>query len=258
MRIMITNDDGIRAEGLRSLVRVAQEFGQVKVVAPDRERSACGHSMTLYDPLRVKRVEWEGIEAYEVNGVPVDCVTVGFSVAWPDGCDLVLSGINHGPNVGWDVTYSGTVGGAMEGVIYGVRSISVSMAPVVDGAPLRLDTGERWLTENLGQLIAAQLPPDTFLNVNIPALDYADLRGAKVVELGKRIYEDRLAVREDPWGRPYYWQGGVATRNGETGTDVSACSEGCVAITPVSIDWTDHATVRALHEAGLCRTAVRR
>lgn len=256
MRILITNDDGVRAAGLRSLVRVAQEFGEVKVVAPDRERSACGHSMTLRDPLRVKPVEWEGLEAYEVNGVPVDCVTVGLTVAWPNGCDLVLSGINHGPNLGWDVTYSGTVAGAMEGVINGVRSMSLSMALFVEGAPLHLETGERWLSENLGRLIAAPLPDDAFLNVNIPAIDYAEIRGSRVVTMGKRVYEDRVVVRNDPWGRPYYWQGGVVVmRTEDPNTDVGACSEGFVAITPVSLDWTDQRALADLRSANLEREA---
>src|SRR5258708_15890611 len=113
MRILITNDDGIRAPGLVSLVNVASRFGEVKIVAPDHERSGCGHSITMHDPLRVKPVAWEGHEAYEVNGVPVDCVNVGLTIAWPDGCDLVLSGFNSGPNLGFDVTSSGTVRGAM-------------------------------------------------------------------------------------------------------------------------------------------------
>ena len=127
MRILITNDDGIHAAGLKALVEVAQEHGEVKVFAPDRERSACSHAMTLRDPLRVKEVNWPGVSAFEVNGLPVDCVNVGLTVGWPDGCDLVLSGINNGPNLGFDVTYSGTVAGAMEGCINGIRSISVSM-----------------------------------------------------------------------------------------------------------------------------------
>jgi 5'-nucleotidase len=242
MRILITNDDGVHAPGLVALVRVAREFGEVKIVAPDRERSACGHSMTMRDPLRVVPVDWDGIEAYHVNGVPVDCVNVGLTLAWPNGCDLVLSGINNGPNLGFDVTYSGTVAGAMEGAINGIRSISISMALFVTGAPLHYPTGERWLHENWQMLVESPHKPLTFLNVNVPAIDYAEIRGHRVCGMGKRVYEDRVEFREDPWGRPYYWQGGVVVMDPDVqpGTDVEAVSQGFVSITPVSLDWTDH------------------
>jgi len=113
MRILVTNDDGLSAPGLVALVDVARNHGEVKIIAPDHERSGCGHSMTINDPLRVRQVDWGGFEAYEVNGVPVDCVNVGLTLAWPDGCDLILSGFNNGPNLGFDITYSGTAAGAM-------------------------------------------------------------------------------------------------------------------------------------------------
>ncbi len=247
MRILITNDDGVRAEGLRVLVEVAARFGEVKIVAPDHERSACGHSMTLRDPLRVKSVGWDGIEAYEVDGVPVDCVNVGLTVAWPDGCDLVLSGINNGPNLGFDVTYSGTVAGAMEGAINGIRSIAVSMAVFVSDAPSHFETGAQWLAENMGALIEVPYKPLTFLNINVPAIDYPELQGHRVVGMGQRVYQDRVEVRQDPWGRPYYWQGGVVVMDrDQPGTDVNAVADGFVSITPVTLDWTDHAYAEVL------------
>lgn len=247
MRILITNDDGIHAEGLKVLTRVAKNFGEVKVVAPDYEKSACGHGMTLHDPLRVKETTLEDCEAYMVNGLPVDCVNVGLTVAYPDGCDLVLSGINNGPNLGFDVTYSGTVAGAMEGAINGIRSIAVSMAFFVGGAPLHFETGEWWLRENLTRILALPHKPLTFLNINIPAIAKEEIQGEKVVGMGKRVYEDRVERRDDPWGRPYYWQGGVVImRPDEVNTDVWAVSNGFVSITPVSLDWTDHAQVAEL------------
>ncbi|HRF60939.1 MAG TPA: 5'/3'-nucleotidase SurE [Fimbriimonadaceae bacterium] len=268
MRILITNDDGIRAAGLAVLARAAQHLGTVKIVAPDRERSACSHGMTLRDPLRVKPIDWDAItqaapeaygmetpsgsiEAYEVNGLPVDCVNVGLTVAWPDGCDLVLSGINHGPNLGFDVTYSGTVGGAMEGAINGVRSIAVSMAVFVDGAPLHFRTAARWLEERLETIATAPWEPLTFLNVNIPAIAYEELRGERVAVMGRRVYEDRLEERSDPWGRPYFWQGGVVAMSAadQPGTDVHAVSEGFVSLTPISLDWTAYALSDALERS---------
>jgi len=251
VRILITNDDGIRAPGINALVEVAKRFGEVKIVAPDRERSACGHSMTMRDPLRAQAFSWDGCEAYEVNGVPTDCVNVGLTLAWPDGCDLVLSGINNGPNLGFDVTYSGTVAGAMEGTINGVFSISISMAQFVTNSPIHYDTGRQWLEENLGTLLKAPRKPLTFLNVNVPNVgDYAEIRGHRLAEMGKRVYEDRIEYREDPWGRPYYWQGGVVVmQSDQPGSDVQAVSEGFVAITPISLNWTDQDHLRELDRA---------
>jgi 5'-nucleotidase len=241
MRILITNDDGIRAPGLVALVEVARQFGEVKIVAPDHERSGCGHSMTLHSPLRAWPVEWEGHEAYEVTGVPVDCVNVGLTLCYPDGCDLILSGFNNGPNLGFDVTYSGTAAGAMEGCINGIRSIALSIASFVSLAPLHYETGARWLQENWNLLTEAPLKPLTFLNVNVPSIAYPELRGTRVAAMGKRVYEDRVELRHDPWNRPYYWQGGVVVMDpNQPGTDVEAVSQGYVSITPITLDWTDY------------------
>ncbi|MCC6352212.1 MAG: 5'/3'-nucleotidase SurE [Fimbriimonadaceae bacterium] len=239
MRILVTNDDGVRAEGLQALVRALEGFGEVKIVAPDHEQSACGHGMTLRRPLRVWPVEWDGHEAYEVDGLPVDCINVGLTVAWPEGCDLILSGINNGPNLGFDVTYSGTVAGAIEGAINGIRSISISMAVFVSGAPYHYETGQAWLKDKLPLLLELPNPPLSFFNINVPAIAAAQLRGHRFVAMGKRVYEDRVIRREDPWGRPYYWQGGsVVMSEEQPGTDVEAVRQGYVAITPLSLDWT--------------------
>lgn len=239
MRILITNDDGVRAPGLEALVSVARRFGDVKVVAPDKEKSGCGHSMTLHDPLRIKAVPWGDLEAYEVNGVPVDCVNVGLTVAWPDGCDLVMSGFNNGPNLGVDITYSGTAAGAMEGAINGIRSVSLSMASFVTGAPLHYETGATWLEEHWDRVVSAPWQRMTFLNINVPAIAYPELRGERLCRMGDRVYEDRVERRLDPWGREYFWQGGVVVMDAnQPGSDVQAVSEGYVAITPITLDWT--------------------
>lgn len=249
MRILVTNDDGVRAEGIRHLANVAAEFGEVKIVAPDRERSACAHAMTLRDPLRVKETTVDGHEAYEVNGVPVDCVNVGLTVAWPDGCDLVLSGINNGPNLGFDVTYSGTVAGAMEGTINGIKSIALSMCVFAEGAPFHYETGASWLRDNWQMLIDLPSHDLVLLNVNVPAIAYPEIGGHRFVQMGRRVYQDRVERREDPWGRPYYWQGGsVVMRTDDTTTDVWAVSNGFVSITPVSLNWTDQALLQAFNQ----------
>jgi len=251
MRILVTNDDGIRAPGIRVLTDVAKRFGEVKVVAPDRERSACGHAMTMRDPVRFDAFEWDGCEAFEVSGVPTDCVNVGMEFGFPDGCDLVLSGINNGPNLGFDVTYSGTVAAAMEGTINGVRSLAFSMAPLVTNAPVHYATAQAWLEENLEKLLSLPSKPLTFLNVNIPNVaDPIELRGARVASMGQRVYVNRLEYREDPWGRPYYWQGGVTVLSGEQlGTDVQAVRDGFVSVTPVSLNWTDEPFMAELERA---------
>lgn len=248
MRILITNDDGIHAEGLVHLVEVAKEFGDVKVVAPDRQRSACGHGMTMRDPLRVHQAApCCGMEAFTVNGLPVDCVNVGLTLCWPEGCDLIFSGINDGPNLGFDVTYSGTVAAAMEAAINGIRGIAVSMAVFADGAPYHFETGAQWLRENFSMLVSLPSPPLTFWNVNVPAIAFAEVGGHKFVKTGNRVYEDRVVRREDPWGRPYYWQGGVVVMDrDQPGTDVEAVSQGFVSVTPISMNWTDAATLDAL------------
>jgi len=247
MRILITNDDGIHAAGIRALAEVASQFGEVAVVAPDRERSACGHSMTMHDPLRIREQNWHFCKAFEVNGLPVDCVNVGLTVAFQDGCDLVLSGINHGGNLGYDITYSGTVGGAMEAAINGIKAVALSMALFVHDAPLHIETGKQWLLDNWRWLIGIEQTPGTFLNVNIPAIAYPEIQGVQVVPMGRRVYEDRVEERADPWGRRYFWQGGIVVMDKSVpGTDFNAVANGFVAVTPISLDWTHHESLSSI------------
>ncbi|MBL8088287.1 MAG: 5'/3'-nucleotidase SurE [Chthonomonas sp.] len=246
MRILVTNDDGIRAEGLKAMVEVAQELGEVWVVAPDRERSACGHSLTMRDPLRVKPHPWESAHAFELSGVPTDCVNVGRELM-DQRVDLVLSGFNHGPNLGFDITYSGTVAAAMEGALNGIRSVSASMAMFTEEAPLHLTTGKAAFRELLPRLLQLEWPALAFFNVNVPAIDRAELNAPVFCSMGRRVYEDRIEKREDPWGRTYYWQGGVvAMHRDQPNTDVEAINRGHVSVTPITLDWTDRALLDRL------------
>ncbi|HMS55493.1 MAG TPA: 5'/3'-nucleotidase SurE, partial [Fimbriimonadaceae bacterium] len=147
----------------------------------------------------------------------------------------------------FDVTYSGTVAGAMEGCINGIRSIAISVALFVSDAPPHFETAARWLEANFALLATLPSKPLTFLNVNVPSIAFEELSGTRVAGMGKRVYEDRVERRDDPWGRPYYWQGGVVVMDpNQPGTDVEAVSNGFVSITPVSLDWTDHALARDL------------
>lgn len=250
MNILLTNDDGVRSPGTSAVARVVSRIGKIVICAPDREMSACGHAMTLRDPLRLSKVPLEdGWEAYEVNGLPVDCVNLALAELFPSGCDLLISGINNGPNLGWDATYSGTVGGALEGAINGIRSIAISVAKFVEDAPPHFETAERWLEEWLDWLLNVPLPPYCILNVNVPSIAYEEIRGTRLATMGMRIYEDRVEKRYDPWGRPYYWQGGVVVMDRtQAGTDVYWVNEGFVSITPLRLDWTDYDALESLEK----------
>ncbi|MBA3727098.1 MAG: 5'/3'-nucleotidase SurE [Armatimonadetes bacterium] len=251
MQILLTNDDGVRAPGLHALARVAAAYGRVVLCAPDREKSACGRGMTLRDPLRVRKADVEGgYEAYEVNGLPVDCVNLAMTEYFPKGCDLVLSGINNGPNLGWDVTYSGTVAGALEGAVNGIRSIAISVAAYVEMAPLHYESAENWLKEWLPWLLKVPFREHGAISVNVPSIAWTEIRGTKITKMGTRIYEDRVERRSDPWGREYFWQGGtVVMDSSQEGTDVQAVNDGYVSITPLRLDWTDHEHLSDLRRA---------
>ncbi|HRJ27422.1 MAG TPA: 5'/3'-nucleotidase SurE [Fimbriimonadaceae bacterium] len=256
MRILLTNDDGIRAPGLAALVSVACKKGEVWVVAPDRERSACGHAMTMRDPLRAKPVDELGVRAFELNGLPVDCVNYGRSILLEGQVDLVLSGINRGPNLGFDITYSGTAGGAMEGAINGIASFAISMALFVEEAPPHFETGADWLDSHWDEMLGWPRLECGFYNLNIPAVAESELRGVRFARMGRRVYEDRMELRSDPWGRPYAWQGGVAALNqADPGSDVEAIREQFVAVTPISLDWTDTAMLAELQNAARSRAS---
>jgi 5'-nucleotidase len=240
MRFLCTNDDGILAYGLDCLVRAAQKIGDVTVVAPDREQSATSHSLTLHHPLRaVKR----GEERYQVDGTPTDCVMLAMEMLMKEKPDFVLSGINHGQNMGEDVLYSGTVAAAMEGLALGIRSIAISYA----GGDLRADITK--LDEQVGVLAPLlkhltslpQFPTDTLLNVNLPPVPADQIKGVRLTRLGRRVYSNSIKPMEDPWGRPIYWiGGGEISWEGDARSDFQAIREGFISVTPLHLDLTHH------------------
>ncbi len=239
MRILLTNDDGIDSEGLFALKEALSPEHETVVIAPDRNWSIAGHNKTMDRPLRVSEVRLrDGSPAYSSDGTPSDCVSLaalGFLGYKPD---LVISGINRGNNLGDDITYSGTVAAAMEGVISGIPSIAVSMNPKPQWP---VDVGAAFVKRLVGQIVERGLAKDTFLNVNVPNLPHDEIKGVKVARLGKRIYNDELITRADPWGRNYYWIGGALVGSHlEEGTDVAAIEEGYVSVTPIHMDLTDH------------------
>lgn len=240
MRLLCTNDDGILAPGLQTLTDAAERLGEVYVVAPDREQSATSHSLTLHHPVRpVKR----GERRWQVDGTPTDCVMLAVEALLPERPDFVLSGVNHGHNMGEDVLYSGTVAAAMEGVMLGIPAIALSFA----GGDLRADPSTlAGLSELIADLLRhvvelPAIPADTLLNVNVPPLPPAEIKGVKLTRLGRRVYSNSLTPMRDPWGRDIYWiGGGSATWRGEADSDFQAVRDGYVSVTPLSLDLTHH------------------
>ena len=239
MLLLCSNDDGILARGLSCLERAARPLGEVFVVAPDREQSATSHSLTLHHPLRPVQL---GENRWQVDGTPTDCVMLAIEQLMPRRPDFVLSGINHGPNMGEDVLYSGTVAAAMEGLALGVPSIAVSFAgrETIGAKESLLDEVVEPLNKLLAHLTSLPaFPAHTLFNVNIPGIPVAQIKGVKLTKLGRRTFSDSIAKMKDPWGRPIFWiGGGSVTWTAEEGTDVSAVREGYISVTPLHLDVT--------------------
>lgn len=240
MLYLLSNDDGILARGLDCLERAARRLGEVYVVAPDREQSATSHSLTLHHPLRPVQLA----EArWQVDGTPTDCVMLAIEALMPKRPDFVLSGINHGPNMGEDVLYSGTVAAAMEGLALGVPSIAISYAGrIMRADDAVFDSIEEPLSKLLAHLTTLPtFPPNTLLNVNIPSVPAGDVKGVQLTRLGRRVFSDSIAKMKDPWGRPIFWiGGGSVTWTQDEGTDIHAIQNGYISVTPLHLDLTSH------------------
>ena len=240
MRILLTNDDGIHASGLHALIKELKSIAEIYVAAPDRERSGTGHSITVFDPIKVMPTRIEGTSAaWIVGGTPVDCVKLALSRLIAEKVDIVVSGVNHGPNLGTDVLYSGTVSAAAEGVILGVPSIAVSL----NDYKAEMDAGFAALfTRNLIRTVTRKgIATTTLVNVNIPALEPDKIKGIRITRLGVRNYDNLFEERKDPRGNTDYWrEGGVVQEDQEPDSDVMAVEEGYISITPISLDLTDY------------------
>jgi len=215
---------------------VSQQIGTVFVVAPDREQSGASHSLTLHRPLRPMRRD-DG--SYQVDGTPTDCVLLALGELLPEKPDFVFSGVNHGPNMGEDVLYSGTVAAAMEGTILGIPAIAVSYSSrAADRIPGYADV----LADLIGALVQrSDFPEETFFNINLPDVPVDELQGVRVTTLGRRVYADSLTRREDPSGREYFWIGGGVSRwSGRDDSDFRAVQAGYVSVTPLHLDLTNH------------------
>ncbi len=236
MNILISNDDGIVAQGLGLLADVCRTVGRITVVAPDREQSGSSNSLTLHRPLRATRRP-DG--SFQVDGTPTDCVLLSLGMLLPEKPDFVFSGINHGPNMGEDVLYSGTVAAAMEGLSFGVPGVAFSFA---GGRLDALDSHRPWLERLVSNIARVDgFPKETLLNVNLPPIPGDQIRGIRVTTLGKRVYSESLAETKDPWGRTVYWIGGghISWSGGED-SDFQAVEDGYISITPLHVDLTNY------------------
>ena len=236
MNILCTNDDGYLAAGLGVLARAAGSLGSVTVVAPDREQSATSHSLTLHHPLRARRTR-DG--AWIVDGTPTDCVILAVNELLPGRPDLCVSGVNHGPNMGEDVLYSGTVAAAMEATVIGIPSVALSYT---GDRPEELEGWEAVVGSLLARLLARPPFPDhTLLNVNLPRCPPDEVRGIRVTSLGRRRYADSITRALDPSGKEYFWiGGGVAHWQGPEDSDFQAVQDGYVSVTPLHLDLTNY------------------
>jgi 5'-nucleotidase len=236
--ILVTNDDGLFAPGLAALANALEELGPVYVVAPDRERSAVGHALTLHRPLRA---EPAGERRFSVNGMPSDCVNLGVLGLLPEPPKIVVSGINSGGNLGDDVTYSGTVSAAMEGTLLGVPSVAISLVESAHGVFEEAAAVARLLA---ARVLVEGLPPKTLLNVNVPR---GRPKGLLLTRLGHRVYKGKVTEEVDPRGKTYYWiGGGPPVWEDREDTDIAAVRGGYVSVTPLHLDLTDYDTLRRL------------
>jgi 5'-nucleotidase len=241
MLILITNDDGVDSGGLHALARALAPLGEVYTVAPDRERTAAGHALTLSHPLRARAL---GRRRFSVDGTPTDCVTLGATRLLPRKPDLVVSGINRGSNLGDDVTYSGTVSAAFEATLLGIPAFAVS----VDGqARFRFRLAAEFARALARRILEEGLPRDTLLNVNVPDLPASRVRGVAITRQGRREYREMIVEKTDPRGRTYYWIGGSDPAWARVpDSDAEAVRAGRISITPLHLDLTNHRARAAL------------
>lgn len=246
MKILLSNDDGYRAEGLRCLKEALAEIAPLTIVAPDRNRSGASHSLTLDVPLRVQQAEpdtW-----YVINGTPTDCVHLAITGLFEHEFDMVVSGVNDGPNLGDDVLYSGTVAAAIEGRFLGLSTIAMSLV-ARPGAEPHFRTAARIARELVQRLLSKPLHRSMILNVNVPDLPYGELKGFEVTRLGNRHRSERAVSGLDPRGRQIYWVGAAGSgQDAGAGTDFHAVANGFVSVTPLQVDLTRHAALDSLRD----------
>ena len=253
--ILVTNDDGITAPGIRALVEVAQLIGTPIVVAPDSPQSGMGHAITIHSPLRLKAEQhvFAGVEAYSCSGTPVDCVKLAKNVVLKgrEMPALCVSGINHGSNVAINILYSGTMSAAMEGSLEGIPSIGFSLLDFAQDADF--EAGKPYIQQIMEYALANGFGPSKLLNVNIPKLPYAEIQGLKVCRQAEAGWKEEFVEGTDPSGKKYYWMSGEF-RNDDTGTDtdVWALENGYISVVPCGHDLTKYPAIASIKALELC------
>jgi 5'-nucleotidase len=245
--ILITNDDGVYAPGLLALKQALASIAHVIVIAPDRNWSAAGHTKTLTRPLSIRSIQLaDGSPAYCTDGAPSDCVALATLGFVRQKVDVVIAGVNHGPNLGDDITYSGTVAAAMEGSLAHIPSVAISL-DVYGNDEAHYGTAASFAVDVIRRVLSDHLEPDVLLNVNVPNLAAGEITGVGITRLGKRIYRDVLEEKPDPDHGTVYWIGGDRpTGLEEDGTDIQAVAQGRISVTPIHLDLTCHRIIRRL------------
>lgn len=234
--ILVTNDDGVYAPGVRALREAVSSLGDAVIVAPERDNSAVSHSLTMNRPLKVVQLE---SSIYTIDGTPTDCVTIAINKILPRKPDLLVSGINPGANLGDDISYSGTVSAAIEGTMYGIPSLAFSLA---GSPPFDFEVAAAVAWKLAAMALTMRLPPNALLNINIPPLSAGDIQGIRFTRQGRRMYRDSIQETADPWGRLHYWIGGGTVHwSGGDDTDERAIRDGYISVTPIQLDVTNHA-----------------
>jgi 5'-nucleotidase len=243
LNILVSNDDGIHSEGLLALARALEDLAEVWVVAPDRERSAVSHALSMGRPLRKKRLKDLGPRFFAVNGTPTDCILLGVGKILPERPHLIVSGINKGENLGDDITYSGTVSAAIEGTILGIPSFAISL---VARNNFDFSQAVSFAVRLARNILQHGLPRNTFLNVNVPSTGKRPC-SYKITRMGKRVYGDSVKEKVDRWGRKFYMIGGNDPGYADTeNSDFKAIANNFISVTPLHLDWTNYASFDTL------------
>ncbi|MFC1760175.1 5'/3'-nucleotidase SurE [Candidatus Neomarinimicrobiota bacterium] len=243
-KILVTNDDGIFAPGIYALWEAMQEIGDITIVAPDSEKSAVGHAITITDPIRVEKIQRKnGFEGFAVKGTPADCVKIAGRSLMKSPPDIVVSGINSGANVGSNIIYSGTVSAATEGTILGIPSVAISLNSIKGGD---MTASQKVAGTVVKKVLENGLPSGILLNVNVPNISEKAIKGYRITKQGKLVFKDRFEKREDPRGKFYYWMKGEIINDTDSESDGYAIQNDYVSITPIHYQLTEESFIKTL------------
>lgn len=244
MNILLTNDDGFFSDGLKILYLYLKRIAEIHIVVPETEKSAVSHSINLLNPVRVKKIKIDNFSCYVISGTPVDCVKIGLKELIKEKINMVISGINAGPNLGMDILYSGTVSAAAEGAILGIPSIAVSLAGYKN---FRFDDCAKVVLKIIDRIKHMKFPKDTILNINVPNKKIDEIKGIKITYQSESRFNEEYEKRVDPRGNIYFWlKGNFEEIKEEKKSDVNAVKNGYVSITPINLNLTDFSFLRQL------------